>query len=65
MSLSELFAQPNDTPEPAVTARRSIGRVDDVVRVTTPNYDYYYLCPRPSKLPSRSVTRVTGDSLKV
>ena len=28
-----------------MTARRSIGRVDDAIRVTTPNYDYYYLCP--------------------
>ena len=45
MTMSELFAEPNDTPEPAVTARRSIGRIEDAVRVTTPNYDYYYLCP--------------------
>ncbi len=45
MSLSELFADPGDTPEPAVTARRSIGRIEDAVRVKTPNYDYYYLCP--------------------
>lgn len=43
--MSELFAEPGDMPEPAVTARRSIGRVDDAVRVKTPNYDYYYLCP--------------------
>jgi hypothetical protein len=27
-----------------VTARRSLGDVDKAVRVTTPNYDYYYLC---------------------
>ncbi|MBA3833657.1 MAG: helix-turn-helix transcriptional regulator [Chthoniobacterales bacterium] len=45
MTMSELFAEPNDTPGPAVTARRSIGRLDDAVRVNTPNYDYYYLCP--------------------
>ncbi len=45
MPMSELFAEPNDKPEPAVTARRSIGRVADAVRVNTPNYDYYYLCP--------------------
>ncbi|MBA3962691.1 MAG: helix-turn-helix transcriptional regulator [Chthoniobacterales bacterium] len=45
MTMSELFAEPNDTPEPAVTARRSIGRIEDAVRVTTPNYDYHYLCP--------------------
>jgi len=45
MSMSELFADPGDTPEPAVTARRSIGYIDSAVRVNTPNYDYYYLCP--------------------
>ena len=45
MSMSELFADPGNAPEPAVTARRSIGRMEDAVRINTPNYDYYYLCP--------------------
>lgn len=45
MSLSELFADAGDSPDPAVTARRSIGRLDSSVRVNTPNYDYHYLCP--------------------
>ncbi|MDQ2701408.1 MAG: cupin domain-containing protein [Pseudomonadota bacterium] len=45
LRMSELFAEQDDTPEPPVTARRSIGRVEDSIRVTTPNYDYYYLCP--------------------
>ena len=46
MTMSELFAEPStDAPEPAVTARRSIGRIDDAVRINTPNYDYHYLCP--------------------
>ncbi len=44
MRLSELFAEPGDTPEPAVTARRSIGRINDALRVETRNYDYHYLC---------------------
>jgi transcriptional regulator with XRE-family HTH domain len=43
--ISELFADPADSVEPAVTARRSIGVIDDAVRVNTKNYDYYYLCP--------------------
>src|SRR5258708_9350267 len=43
--ISELFADPAATIEPAVTARRSIGLTDDAVRVNTKNYDYYYLCP--------------------
>jgi len=41
--MSELFAE-SELVEEGVTARRSIGRQDDAVRVTTPNYDYYYLC---------------------
>src|SRR5256885_16661419 len=41
--ISELFAEGEGAAE-SVTARRSIGRMDKTVRVTTPNYDYYYLC---------------------
>jgi hypothetical protein len=40
-----MFASPAAAPEPAVTARRSIGKIEDAVRVNTRNYDYYYLCP--------------------
>jgi transcriptional regulator with XRE-family HTH domain len=47
--ISELFAEPTNTVESAVTARRSIGRTDDAVRVNTKNYDYYYLCPELRK----------------
>jgi transcriptional regulator with XRE-family HTH domain len=43
--VSELFAEPESDNEPAVTARRSIGRLSDAVRVKTRNYDYHYLCP--------------------
>ena len=43
--VSELFAEPESDNEPAVTARRSIGRLPDAVRVKTRNYDYHYLCP--------------------
>jgi transcriptional regulator with XRE-family HTH domain len=44
--MSELFAEPEevDGPDQAVTARRSMGKLDRAIRVTTPNYDYYYLC---------------------
>lgn len=45
LRMSELFAEQDDAPEPAVTARRSIGRIEDSIRVNTPNYEYYYLCP--------------------
>ncbi len=43
--ISELFADPDEVVEAAVTARRSIGNMDEAVRVNTKNYDYYYLCP--------------------
>src|SRR3546814_10251253 len=42
--MSDLFAETSASEEPQVTARRSIGRIEDAFRVNTPNYDYYYLC---------------------
>jgi transcriptional regulator with XRE-family HTH domain len=45
MRMSELFAEEDGNAGTAVTARRSIGRKEDAIRVKTPNYDYYYLCP--------------------
>lgn len=65
MTMSELFAEPDNSTEPAVTARRSIGRMEDAVRVKTPNYDYYYLCPelrRKRMIPV--LARVRAKSLK-
>src|SRR5205085_5831765 len=43
--MSDLFADSTDAAEPPVTARRSIGSLDRSIQVTTPNYDYHYLCP--------------------
>lgn len=63
--MSELFAEDDSAPEPPVTARRSIGRIEDAVRVTTPNYDYFYLCPelrRKRMIPV--VTRVRAKSIE-
>ena len=46
LRMSELFAEQEEVAvEPPVTARRSIGRIADAIRVNTDNYDYYYLCP--------------------
>jgi transcriptional regulator with XRE-family HTH domain len=42
--MSELFAEPDGAEETPVTARRSIGQLERSVRVTTPNYDYHYVC---------------------
>lgn len=41
--MSDLFAEQADEP-PRVTGRRSIATIDGAVRITTPNYDYHYLC---------------------
>jgi transcriptional regulator with XRE-family HTH domain len=42
--ISELFNEPAAEADQSITARRSIGRLEDAVRVETANYDYYYLC---------------------
>ncbi|MGH8138185.1 MAG: helix-turn-helix domain-containing protein [Steroidobacteraceae bacterium] len=45
LELSELIAGPTGAQSAQmVSARRSIGTLDNAVRVTTPNYDYFYLC---------------------
>jgi transcriptional regulator with XRE-family HTH domain len=44
LRMSELFAEPGEKTAPAVTARRSLGDINQAVRVETDNYDYYYLC---------------------
>lgn len=65
MRLSELFAEPEDAAEPAVTARRSIGRIDDALRVETPNYDYHYLCTELRKKRMIPVlTRIRAKSVE-
>ncbi len=65
LRMSELFAEQGEVGEPAITARRSIGRIDDAIRVNTPNYDYYYLCPelrRKRMIPV--LTRVRAKSIE-
>lgn len=42
--MSDLFAEDGEESPPRVTGRRSLGSMDKAVRVTTDNYDYYYLC---------------------
>ena len=65
LRMSELFAEEGAAQDPPITARRSIGRVEDAVRVTTPNYDYFYLCPelrRKRMIPV--LTRVRAKSIE-
>lgn len=62
--MSELFAEDGGAAGPQVTARRSIGDVGRAVRVTTANYDYFYLCTelrRKRMIPL--VTRIRAHSL--
>lgn len=65
MRMSELFAEVDEGSPPSVTARRSVGDVEHAVRVETPNYDYYFLCPelrRKRMIPV--VTRMRAKSLE-
>lgn len=43
--LTELLGEVGSPAAPVVTARRSLGQIDEAVQVDTPNYGYYYLCP--------------------
>ncbi|MEH6791830.1 helix-turn-helix domain-containing protein [Parasphingorhabdus sp.] len=62
--ITELFAQPENAEQP-VTARRSLGKIDDAVRVKTPNYDYHYLCTElRNKRMIPVVTRIRAKSTK-
>jgi transcriptional regulator with XRE-family HTH domain len=63
--MSELFAEPAEPDEAPVTARRSIGQLERAVRVTTPNYDYHYVCTelrRKRMIPI--ITTIRAKSLK-
>lgn len=66
LRMSELFAEQDEVAvEAPVTARRSIGRIADAIRVNTDNYDYYYLCPelrRKRMIPV--LTRVRAKSIE-
>jgi transcriptional regulator with XRE-family HTH domain len=62
--MSDLFADAAGTKAPVVTGRRSIGRIEDAVRIKTPNYDYFYLSTelrRKQMIPI--ITRIRAKSL--
>lgn len=62
--MSDLFVEDEDTREPQVTARRSIGRLDKAFHIDTPNYDYYFLCTElRRKLMIPIVTRIRARTL--
>jgi transcriptional regulator with XRE-family HTH domain len=65
LRMSELFSEPEATTEAPITARRSIGTLEDAIRVNTANYDYYYMCPdlrRKRMVPT--VTRIRAKSVE-
>ena len=65
LRMSELFSEPEAVPTAPITARRSIGRMAEAIRVNTPNYDYYYLCPelrRKRMVPL--ITRIRAKSVQ-
>jgi transcriptional regulator with XRE-family HTH domain len=65
MRMSELFADAPEPNEHSVTARRSVGNLDDAVRVNTKNYDYYYLCAELRRKRMIPVyTRIRAKSLE-
>ncbi len=62
--MADLFAETGRSDAP-VTARRSLGNVAGAVRVNTPNYDYYYMCPelrRKRMIPV--LTRIRAKSVE-
>ncbi|WP_417620216.1 helix-turn-helix domain-containing protein [Parasphingorhabdus sp.] len=42
--MSDLFAEDGQDSSPKIIGRRSVGTMENAVRVTTDNYDYHYLC---------------------
>lgn len=44
IKMSDLFAEAGETATVPGYGRRSIGTIENAIRVNTANYDYYYLC---------------------
>ena len=63
--IADLFTEAAPVADAGATGRRSIGRMDDAVRVETPNYDYYYLCTElRQKRMVPILTRIRAKSLE-
>jgi transcriptional regulator with XRE-family HTH domain len=65
LRMSDLFSDADATSDTPITARRSIGRLSNAIRVNTPNYEYFYMCPelrRKRMVPT--VTRVRAKSIE-
>lgn len=65
LRMSELFAEPDHEADSKGSGRRSIGTVQGALRVTTPNYDHFYMCPELSRKRMIPVlTRVRAKTLE-
>ena len=65
LRMSDLFSEADQAPDAPITARRSIGRLSNAIRVNTPNYEYFYMCPelrRKRMVPT--VTRIRARSVE-
>ena len=65
LRMSDLFSEADGTADAPITARRSIGRLNNAIRVNTPNYEYFYMCPelrRKRMVPT--VTRIRARSVE-
>ena len=65
LRMSDLFSEADGGADAPITARRSIGRLSNAIRVNTPNYDYFYMCPelrRKRMVPT--VTRIRARSVE-
>jgi transcriptional regulator with XRE-family HTH domain len=65
LRMSDLFSEADGAADAPITARRSIGRLSDAIRVNTPNYEYFYMCPelrRKRMVPT--VTRIRARSVE-
>lgn len=63
--MSDLFSEADGPDEVPITARRSIGRLGNAIRVNTPNYEYFYMCPElRHKRMVPIVTRVRARSIE-
>ena len=65
LRMSDLFSEADAGADAPITARRSIGRLSNAIRVNTPNYEYFYMCPelrRKRMVPT--VTRIRASSVE-
>ena len=65
LRMSDLFSEADGGADAPITARRSIGRLSNAIRVNTPNYEYFYMCPelrRKRMVPT--VTRIRARSVE-